>query len=424
MENRWRAPGILTESAAAAVAPMSPAALQPYSREPTSSFPCIARGRDQEVTAVSVQLSTAPRANSSILGVGAYRPRREVPNSEVCTWMRSTPEWIETRSGIRSRRFAGEDESLHAMGVSAARLALSNARIRADQLDCVVVASMSNLVQTPPLAIAVASKLGAVNSAGFDISAACAGFCHALAIASDTVCNGGASYVLVVGVERMTDVVDRTDRGVAFMFADGAGAVVVGRSAESGIGPVVRGADGNSLDALRMSTSWAQFRANPTIEPPVMKMDGRRVFRWSIHAAAEAAKLALERAGVTVDQLSAFIPHQANLRIIEVLAGRLELPPHVAIARDVTETGNTSAASIPLAMEQLLASGAAPPGGAALLIGFGAGLNYAGQVVALPPAPRARQSTEKGIEMSQADRERPGALDEGELLLSAAAGNR
>lgn len=350
---------------------------------------------------MSVQISIASRANSRILGVGAYRPRRAVSNAEVCEWILSTQEWIETRSGIRSRRFAGEDESLRTMAMSAGRRALRNAGIRSDQLDCIVIASMSNLVQTPPLAIAVASELGAINSAGFDVSGACAGFCHALAIASDTVCTGGASYVLVIGVERMTDIIDRTDRGVAFMFADGAGAVVVGRSVEPGIGPVVRGADHNSLDALRMSTSWAQFRSDPTLDPPVMRMDGRRVFRWTIQTAAQAAHVALERAGVAVDQLTAFIPHQANLRMIEVLAERLELPPHVAVARDVEFSGNTSAASIPLAMEQLLGSGAATPGGAALLIGFGAGLNYAGQVVLLPPAPMARQSDEDGLTMSE-----------------------
>lgn len=340
---------------------------------------------------MGVQISSAARSHSRILGVGGYRPRRVVSNAEVCQWLDSTPVWIETRSGIRCRHYAGEDETLLAMAVNAGRLALANAGIPAERLDCVLVASMSNLRQTPPLAIGVASALGAVNAAGFDLSAACAGFCHALAVASDTVCTGGAFHVLVIGVERMTDIVDRTDRDVAFMFADGAGAVVVGRSAEPGIGPVARGAEVNSSDALRMSATWAQYRADPTSPPPVMKMDGRRVFRWSITAAAQAAEVALKRAGVRAEELAAFIPHQANLRIIEVLLGRLSLPPHVAVARDVIHSGNTSAASIPLAMEQLLASGSAPPGGAALLVGFGAGLNYAGQVVLLPPAPPVRQ---------------------------------
>ena len=340
---------------------------------------------------MSLSIRNAEFTNSRIVGLGTYRPRREVANSEVCEWILSSDEWITTRSGIRSRRFAGQDETLSAMAIVAGRRALEHAGIDADELDGVIVASMSNLVQTPPLAISVAVGLGAVNSGGFDVSAACAGFCHALAVASDTVRTGGARYVLVIGVERMSDIVDRTDREVAFLFADGAGAVVVGRSEEPGISAVVRGADHHSLDALRMSSTWEQFRADPTLTPPVMKMDGRRVFRWALSAVVPAARLVLQRAGLEPSDLAAFIPHQANLRMIELLATRLGLPEQVAVARDVESSGNTSAASIPLAMERLLCSGAANPGGAALLMGFGAGLNYAGQVVALPPAPATGQ---------------------------------
>ena len=338
---------------------------------------------------MSLSIRNAEFTNSRIVGLGTYRPRREVTNAEVCEWILSSDEWITTRSGIRSRRFAGQDETLSAMAIIAGRRALEHAGIDADELDGVIVASMSNLVQTPPLAISVAVGLGAVTAGGFDVSAACAGFCHALAVASDAVRTGGARYVMVIGVERMSDIVDRTDREIAFLFADGAGAVVVGRSKEPGISSVVRGADHHSLDALRMSITWEQFRADPTLTPPAMKMDGRRVFRWALGAVVPAARLVLQRAGLEPSDLAAFIPHQANLRMIEVLATRLGLPDHVAVARDIESSGNTSAASIPLAMERLLCSGAANPGGAALLMGFGAGMNYAGQVVALPPAPAA-----------------------------------
>ncbi|HZM68349.1 MAG TPA: 3-oxoacyl-ACP synthase, partial [Nakamurella sp.] len=151
---------------------------------------------------MSVLIKTAESTNSRILGLGTYRPRRDVSNDEMCEWILSTDEWIETRSGIRNRRFAGPDESLSAMAITAGRRALAHAGVDAAQLDGVVVASMSNLVQTPPLAITVAVGLGAVNAGGFDVSAACAGFCHALAIASDTVRTGDAEYVLVIGVER------------------------------------------------------------------------------------------------------------------------------------------------------------------------------------------------------------------------------
>lgn len=321
-----------------------------------------------------------------MLGVGAYRPRRAVSNSEVCDGIAETAEWIEARSGILSRGFAAPDETLPAMGAQAAYAALKHAGVTAEQVDCVIVASTSNLVQIPPLAQAVAAELGAANASGFDVSAACAGFCHALAVANDMICAGDAAYVLVVGTERMTDIVDRADRNTGFVFGDGAGAVVVGATAESGIGPTVRGADVDSLNALRMSASWAQFGADPAIDRPVIRMDGRRVFRWAVENVVPAGRRALDRAGITVDQLTAFIPHQANRRMIQVLADRLGLPDGVVVATDVSGAGNTSAASVPLAMERLLRTGAVPGGGPALLMGFGAGLNYAGQVVLLPPA--------------------------------------
>jgi 3-oxoacyl-(acyl-carrier-protein) synthase III len=350
---------------------------------------------------VAVRLRTTSPRNSRIAGLGVYRPRREVSNAEVCEWIDSTEEWIETRSGIAHRRFAGPQETLPAMATSAGRAALAHAGITADRVDCVVLASMSNLVQTPPASVVVAHQLGAVNAAGFDLSGACAGFCHALAVASDTVRAGNAEYVLVIGAERMTDIIDPTDRSVAFMFADGAGAVLVGPSAEPGIGPVVRGADGAMAHALRMSTSWAEFGADPSLDRPVMKMDGRRVFRWAVENVVPAGRRAIQLAGLEVGELCAFIPHQANLRMIELLAERLELPEDVSVARDAERSGNTSAASIPLAMDRLLREGAAQGGGAALLIGFGAGLNFAGQVALLPPAPTgdrpASQSTRSAV---------------------------
>ena len=333
---------------------------------------------------VADRLRTRPVGHSRIIGLGAYRPERVVSNQEVCARIESSVEWIETRSGIRTRRFAGADETLGAMAAAAGRRALADAGIGSEEVDCLVLASMSNLVQTPPLAVAVAHALGATNSAAFDLSAACAGFCHALAVASDMVRTGEARHVLVIGAERMTDIVDPTDRSIAFMFADGAGAVVVGPAPEPGIGPVVRAADGCFQDALRMNTSWSAFRDDPTLDRPMMKMDGRRVFRWAVDRVVGAGRQALREAGVRAEDLAAFIPHQANLRMIEVVADRIGLPEHVVIARDVVTAGNTSAASIPLAMDRLRRDGVLPGGGPALLIGFGAGLNYAGQVALLP----------------------------------------
>ncbi len=333
---------------------------------------------------MSSTLGSAELTGSKILGLGTYRPRRIVPNTEICSQINSTEEWIESRSGIRSRRYADERETLCFMAAEAGSKALAHAGITAPQLSCVIVASTSYLVQLPPLSIALAHEIGAVNAGGFDVSAACAGFCHALAVGGNMVRCGDAQYVLVAGVERMTDIVDRTDPQISFLFADGAGAMVLGPSAEQGIGPTVRGADGASLAALRMNTSWSQFRADPSLPPPYLQMDGKRVFRWAVAEIVPAARRALAAAELDPGELSAFVPHQANLRMIRILAERIGLPDSVAVALDVVHSGNTSAASVPLAVETLLSSGAVGTGDRALLMTFGAGLNYAGQVVSLP----------------------------------------
>ncbi|MDQ1050693.1 beta-ketoacyl-ACP synthase 3 [Streptomyces sp. V4I2] len=326
---------------------------------------------------------TAEARHSALLGIGGYRPRRVVGNAEICRLIDSTEEWIETRSGIVERRFADHDETLPMMATAAAEKALAQAGTTPDEVDLVLVASMSNLVQTPPLAVRVAHELGAGSAAGVDLSAACAGFCHALAMASDAVRAGSARRVLVIGAERMTDLVEPTDRTISFLFADGAGAVVVGDSVTPGIGPVVRRAYGAHGDALRMTAPWASA-GDAAPERPWMRMDGRRVFRWAMDEVAPASARALGEAGVTPTGLGAFVPHQANLRMIELMSERLGLTAATAVARDVVRSGNTSAASIPLALEALLASQQASAGDTALLVGFGAGLNFAAQVVVLP----------------------------------------
>ncbi|MBO1332640.1 beta-ketoacyl-ACP synthase 3 [Streptomyces sp. VRA16 Mangrove soil] len=334
---------------------------------------------------MSQQIRTATGGHSRILGIGGYRPRRVVSNDEMCARVDSSPEWIESRSGIRERRFAQPDETLAVMAVAAAGKALAHAGALPDQVDLVLVASMSNLVQTPPLSVRVAEALGAHHAAGVDVSAACAGFCHALALASDAVSAGSARHVLVIGTERMTDIVDPLDRSVSVLFADGAGAAVVGPSSTPGIGPVVRGAAGRYERALSMSASWGEFAADPAPgRRPWMRMDGRRVFRWAMEEVAPQARHALTAAGVEPAALDVFVPHQANLRMIELMAERLGLGAGTAVARDVVRSGNTSAASVPLALETLLTDGSAGSGDTALLLGFGAGLNFAGQVVELP----------------------------------------
>ncbi len=324
----------------------------------------------------------APHA--ALLGLGTYRPRREVPNSEIVGAIDSSDEWIQQRSGIKSRRFAEPDETVQMMSVAASRIAIEKAGIDSAQVDGVIVATISHLLQLPAVATAVAHELGLQRPVAFDISAACAGFSHAVALASDMIRGGSAKYVLVIGVERLSDLTDPHDRGTAFIFADGAGAVVVGPSEEPGIAPVVWGSDGEQFDLIRQREDWRDVLASDNPRMPHMLMQGNAVFRWAAFEMAKIAQEALDRAGITVDDLDLFIPHQANMRITDAMARALKLPPHVAIARDIAEQGNTSAASIPLALDRLLEDGEATSGDTALFIAFGAGLAYAAQVVRIP----------------------------------------
>ncbi|HEU5427927.1 MAG TPA: beta-ketoacyl-ACP synthase III [Actinocrinis sp.] len=328
--------------------------------------------------------SPAGAPHARILGVGGYRPSRVITNEQICQLIDSSDEWIRTRTGIQERRWATAEETVGVMSLAAAGKALASAGIEPERIGCVVISTVTHLSQTPSLAADVANQLGAINAAAFDISAACAGFCHGLALAQDMIRGGSAEYVLVIGVERLSDLTDMNDRSTAFIFGDGAGAAVVGPSQTPGIGPVVWGADGAQLEAIGQTFSWEELRQQPDLGFPSLRMAGQQVFRWASYQMVPVAKKALERAGITADQLDAFIPHQANMRITDAMIRALKLPEHVPVARDIATQGNTSAASIPLAMERMLEEGEAPHGGAALLIGFGAGLVYAAQVVVLP----------------------------------------
>ncbi len=321
---------------------------------------------------------------SAVLGIGSYRPSRIVPNADIVDAIDSTDEWIQQRSGIKQRRFATPEETVQMMSVASSRMALERAGIQPEQIDCVIVATVSHMLQTPAIATAIAYELGTNQAAAFDISAACAGFCHGLALADQMVRGGGAGHVLVIGVERLSDITDPTDRGTAFIFADGAGAAVVGPSETPGVGPVVWGSDGEQFDLIRQKEDWRDVIAAGKSEMPNLVMLGNPVFRWASFTMAKVAQQALERSGLTVDDLDVFVPHQANMRIIDAMARAMKLPERVQIARDVAEQGNTSAASVPLALDRMIDEGQARSGDTALLIAFGAGLAYAAQVITVP----------------------------------------
>jgi 3-oxoacyl-[acyl-carrier-protein] synthase-3 len=321
---------------------------------------------------------------AAVLGVGSYRPSRIIPNAEIVDAIDSSDEWIQQRSGIKQRRFATPEETVQMMSVAAARKALDRAGIAPAQIDCVIVATVTHLLQTPAIATAIAYELGADQPAAFDISAACAGFCHGLALADQMVRGGAVRYALVIGVERLSDLTDLQDRGTAFIFADGAGAAVIGPSDTPGIGPVVWGSDGEQFDLIRQKEDWRDIIAMDRPVLPYLTMQGNPVFRWASFTMAKVAQQALDKAGISADDLDVFVPHQANMRIIDAMAKAMKLPERVVIARDIAEQGNTSAASIPLALDRMIDEGQAKSGDIALLIAFGAGLAYAAQVITVP----------------------------------------
>jgi 3-oxoacyl-[acyl-carrier-protein] synthase III len=313
-------------------------------------------------------------AGARILAFGGYQPARVVTNDEIAQQVETSDEWIRSRVGIVSRRIAGPDETLADMAVAAGGKALAASGLSPADIDLVIVATCTPEAPIPNTAATVATRLGIVAPGAFDLNAACAGFCYALGTASDAVRAGTSRHVLVIGAEKLSQWVDWTDRSTCIIFADGAGAAVVGpaEAGEAGIGPVVWGSDGGMADKI-----FIKDRRSFIVQ------EGQAVFRWATTALHPIALKACERAGVAPSDLAAFVPHQANLRIVEAIARKLKAE-NAVVADDIVEAGNTSAASIPLALSRMIERRDVPSGAPALLIGFGAGMTYAAQVVEIP----------------------------------------
>lgn len=328
---------------------------------------------------------SAARPFSRILALGAARGDLVVSNHDIAGPINSSDEWIRQRTGVVERRRASAAVNAVDLAVTAATEAITAAGIRGQQLGAVLVSTISNTVPTPSLAALLTDRIGATPAAAYDISAACAGYTYGIAQADAFIRSGLAEYVLVVGAEKLSDFAKPTDRTISFLLGDGAGAAVVGPSDFPGISPTVWGSDGSKWDTVGMDSTLAEYRnGQGSVDWPTLRQEGPAVFRWAVWEMAKVAQQALDAAGVRADQLSAFIPHQANMRIIDEFAKQLKLPASVAVARDIATTGNTSAASIPLATHRLLEENPQLSGGLALQIGFGAGLVFGAQVIVLP----------------------------------------
>ncbi|GGQ79253.1 beta-ketoacyl-ACP synthase III [Couchioplanes azureus] len=314
-------------------------------------------------------------AGSRIVAMGHYQPSRVVTNDDLATIVDTNDEWIRDRVGIAERRIA-DSESVADMATFAAEKALASSGLTAADIDSVIVATCSSVDRCPNVATRVAARLGITAPAAYDLNTACSGFSYGLASADHAIRAGATRNAIVIGAEKLSDLIDWSDRSTAVLFGDAAGAAVVTGVADgeqAGIGPVLWGSAPEKGDVLRIE-GWR----------PYIQQEGQSVFRWATTALAPFALQTLERAGVKPEELAAFVPHQANTRIIDGIVKRLGLGPDVVVAKDLVESGNTSAASMPLALSKLIERREVPSGAPVLLFGFGGGLTYAGQVVRCP----------------------------------------
>lgn len=319
-----------------------------------------------------------------ILGLGVSRGENVVPNEDIIGPIDSSDEWIRKMTGIATRVRANKDTSVLDLAERASREAISHAGIDANEIDAVILSTITYPHMTPGGAPILADRLGTSGAAAFDISAACAGYCYGIGQADALVRSGAARNVLVVGAEKMSDYIDPADRSISYLLGDAAGAVVVGASDTAGIGPTIWGSDGSGAQLIRQTASWLEVRDNRDIAFPTLFQEGPSVYKWASFKMGPVALEAIAAAGLTPADIDAFIPHQANTRIIDQLMKQVGLPDTVVVGRDIVDSGNTSAASIPLATERLYRDGAVKSGDIALQIGFGAGLVYAAQVIVLP----------------------------------------
>ncbi len=331
-----------------------------------------------------MKLAQEHKVNAGILGIGMSVPDRVLTNEELERLVDTTDEWIFTRTGIRERRICGPDDTSASLGAAAAIKALESAGVAPEELDLIICGTATPDHPWPSTACLIQQRIGAFNAAAFDLSAACSGFTYGLATASGFIQNGSMKRILVIGVDTLTKQVDWSDRSTCILFGDGAGAAVLGPvGPDTGILSSTLGADGRGYDQI-----WLEAGAN---KAPVMisliaekrqciKMKGSEVYKFAVKIMGEACLQSLEKVGLTSDDVDLFIPHQANIRIINAAAERMSLPTEKVFV-NVQKYGNTSAASIPIAMTEALETGCIKKGDTLVIVGFGAGLTWGANVI-------------------------------------------
>ncbi|MFD8826585.1 beta-ketoacyl-ACP synthase III [Streptomyces sp. NPDC059605] len=313
---------------------------------------------------------------SRVVALGHYQPAKVLTNDDLAAMVDTSDEWITSRVGIRTRHIGGPDEPVDELAAHAGAKALAGAGLRPAEVDLVLVATSTAIDRSPSMSARVAARLGMESPAVMDINVVCSGFTHALATADHAIRAGAAERVLVIGADKMGDIADWTDRSTCVLLGDGAGAAVVVAEPDGverpGIGPVLWGSVPGMGNAVRIEGT-----------PPRFAQEGQSVYRWATTQLPPIARKVCEKAGVATEELGAVVLHQANLRIIEPIARKIGAV-NAVVARDVVDSGNTSAASIPMALSKLVERGEVHSGAPVLLFGFGGNLSYAGQVIRCP----------------------------------------
>jgi 3-oxoacyl-[acyl-carrier-protein] synthase-3 len=319
-----------------------------------------------------------------ILGVGKYVPEKILTNDDLEKMVETNDEWIVTRTGIRERRIAAPEQATSDLAYEASLIALKNAGITAEQLDLIVVATITPDKFFPSTACILQEKLGAKNAAAFDMSAACSGFVYGLANAAGFIATGTYKYALVIGADALSRITDYQDRNTAILFGDGAGAAVIGQvSKDRGFKSFVLGADGTGGELLKMDAGGSRL---PSTEETIKNrqhyifMEGREVFKFAVRIMDNASVEALEKAGKTKEDIDFLVPHQANIRIVQYAMEKLGLPEEKCVV-NLDKYGNMSAASVPVALAEAYEQGKFKEGDTLLLVGFGGGLTWGSSVL-------------------------------------------
>ncbi|KAB2639358.1 MAG: ketoacyl-ACP synthase III [Verrucomicrobia bacterium] len=324
------------------------------------------------------------KRTASIIGTGSYVPERVMTNADLEKIVETSDEWIHSRTGIRERRIAGIEQPTSDLAANAAKAAMENAGIKPDEIDLIICATVTPDMFFPSTACFVQTKIGAVNAACFDISAACSGFLFGVETARQFIATGTYETVLVIGADKLSSIVDWTDRNTCVLFGDGAGAAILRhREGSKGILATRMGSNGGLAEILHIpggGSACPVTAENADQKPATIRMNGRETYKHAVTAMVEASKQVLEEAAVTADQIACFIPHQANLRIIEAIAGRLDVPMerfHINLDR----YGNTSAAAVAIALDEAAREGRFKQGELIHLVVFGGGLTWASSVI-------------------------------------------